>query len=159
MASNELEQKAAALRAAFDRSFAEAADAGRAPHLDFLAIRVAGDPYALRLSEVASLHVDSKRVRAPSLLPELSGLASFRGVLTPVYDLAALLGYARRGDVITVHTLDRLGRNLREVLNLVHDLAEKGIGVRSLADPMPIDTTSEGMGHVAFLFIALLDCR
>jgi len=69
--------------------------------------------------------------------------------------LAALLGYARRGDVITVHTLDRLGRNLREVLNLVHDLAEKGIGVRSPADPMPIDTTSEGMGHIAFLLIAL----
>ena len=52
-------------------------------------------------------------------------------------------------------TLDRLGRNLREVLNLVHDLAEKGIGVRSLADPVPIDTTSEDMAHVAFLFIAL----
>jgi hypothetical protein len=35
--------------------------------------------------------------------------------------LTALLGYVRTGDVIVVHTLDRLGRNLREVLNLVHD--------------------------------------
>ena len=26
------------------------------------------------------------------------------------------------GDTIVVHTLDRIGRNLREVLNLVHDL-------------------------------------
>jgi DNA invertase Pin-like site-specific DNA recombinase len=54
-----------------------------------------------------------------------------------------------------VHTLDRLGRNLREVLNLVHDLAERGIGVRSLADPLPINTADEGMGRIAFLLLAL----
>lgn len=69
--------------------------------------------------------------------------------------LAALLAYARRGDTIVVYTLDRLGRNLREVLNLVHDLSEKGIGVRSLADPLPINTSDEGMGRVAFLLLAL----
>ena len=69
--------------------------------------------------------------------------------------LTALRGYARSGDTIVVHTLDRLGRNLREVLNLVHELAERGIGVRSIADPIRIDTTDEGMGKVAFLLLAL----
>jgi DNA invertase Pin-like site-specific DNA recombinase len=69
--------------------------------------------------------------------------------------LAALLRYARAGDTIVVYTLDRLGRNLREVLNLVHDLAGRGIGVRSLADPLPINTADEGMGRVAFLLLAL----
>jgi DNA invertase Pin-like site-specific DNA recombinase len=69
--------------------------------------------------------------------------------------LAALLKYARAGDTIVVHTLDRLGRNLREVLNLVHDLAEKNIGVRSLADPLPISTADAGMGRIAFLLLAL----
>jgi len=69
--------------------------------------------------------------------------------------LTALLAYARPGDTIIVHTLDRLGRNLREVLNLVHDLAEKGVGVRSLADPLPINTADEGMGRIAFLLLAL----
>ncbi|MGH3845614.1 MAG: recombinase family protein [Pseudonocardiaceae bacterium] len=69
--------------------------------------------------------------------------------------LTALLGYARDGDTIVVHTLDRLGRNLREVLNLVHDLSEKGIGVRSLADPLPINTADEGMARIAFLLLAL----
>nr|WP_268907965.1 recombinase family protein [Catenulispora pinistramenti] len=69
--------------------------------------------------------------------------------------LTALLAYARHGDTIVVHTLDRLGRNLREVLNLVHDLAERGVGVRSLADPLPINTSDEGMGRVAFLLLAL----
>jgi DNA invertase Pin-like site-specific DNA recombinase len=69
--------------------------------------------------------------------------------------LTELLTYARAGDTLVVHTLDRLGRNLREVLNLVHDLSEKGIGVRSLADPLPINTTDEGMGRIAFLLLAL----
>jgi DNA invertase Pin-like site-specific DNA recombinase len=69
--------------------------------------------------------------------------------------LTALLAYARRGDTIVVYTLDRLGRNLREVLNLVHELSEKGIGVRSLADPLPINTADEGMGRIAFLLLAL----
>src|SRR5439155_6291561 len=50
----------------------------------------------------------------------------------------------------------RLGRNLRQVLNLVHELAgRRGIGVRSLADPLPIDTADEGMGRIAFLLLAL----
>jgi DNA invertase Pin-like site-specific DNA recombinase len=69
--------------------------------------------------------------------------------------LADLLAYARPGDTVVVHTLDRLGRNLREVLNLVHDLNEKQIGVRSLADPLPINTANEGMGRIAFLLLAL----
>ena len=69
--------------------------------------------------------------------------------------LTALLTYARAGDTIVVHTLDRLGRNLREVLNLVHELAERGVGVRSLADPLPINTADEGMGRIAFLLLAL----
>jgi DNA invertase Pin-like site-specific DNA recombinase len=69
--------------------------------------------------------------------------------------LTKLLAYARPGDTIVVHTLDRLGRNLREVLNLVHGLNEKQIGVRSLADPLPINTADEGMGRIAFLLLAL----
>ncbi|MEV6670923.1 recombinase family protein [Streptomyces sp. NPDC051162] len=69
--------------------------------------------------------------------------------------LAELLAYARPGDTVVVYTLDRLGRNLREVLNLVHDLGERNIGVRSLADPLPINTADEGMGRIAFLLLAL----
>jgi DNA invertase Pin-like site-specific DNA recombinase len=69
--------------------------------------------------------------------------------------LTKLLEYARPGDTIMVYTLDRLGRNLREVLNLVHDLSEKKIGVRTLADPIPINTADEGMGRIAFLLLAL----
>jgi DNA invertase Pin-like site-specific DNA recombinase len=69
--------------------------------------------------------------------------------------LGALLAYARPGDTIVVHTLDRIGHNLRKVLNLVHDLSERKIGVRSLADPLPINTADEGMARIAFLLLAL----
>jgi DNA invertase Pin-like site-specific DNA recombinase len=52
-----------------------------------------------------------------------------------------LLGYARPGDTIVVHTLDRLGRNLREVLNLVHEAAQRGTGTPLLhpeREPLPV---------------------
>ena len=85
--------KLLALRAAFDRSFAEAASGERPESQDFLAIRVAATPYAVSLAEIQSLQMSRKLVAAPSQLPELLGLAGFRGVLTPVYDLGQLLGY------------------------------------------------------------------
>jgi len=91
--STSIEQKLSILRQDFDQSFARAAGGAEQAELDFLAIRVAGDPYAIRLSEVQSLHADRKLVAAPSLLPELLGLSGFRSILTPVYDLAQLLGY------------------------------------------------------------------
>lgn len=70
--------------------------------------------------------------------------------------LAALLDYARTGDTLVCHTLDRLGRNIRECLNLIHQLRERDIGVRTLADPMPIDTRQTGgMGEMAVLLLAL----
>ncbi|MGW4124855.1 recombinase family protein [Nocardia sp. NPDC004711] len=52
---------------------------------------------------------------------------------------------------IVVYTLERFGRNLRAVLNLVHDVEEKGIDVRSLADPLLINTADEDVGRIAFL--------
>lgn len=52
------------------------------------------------------------------------------------------LDQAREGDVIVVHTLDRLGRTVRDTLNLIHDLQERNVGVRTLADPMPVDSSN-----------------
>jgi hypothetical protein len=61
--------------------------------------------------------------------------------------------YARDGD--GVYTLDRLGRHLREVLNLSTSSPGRGVGVRSIADPLPINTADEGTGRIAFLLLAL----
>lgn len=67
-----------------------------------------------------------------------------------------LLSYARPGDTIVSTNLDRLGRNLRECLNVVHDLREKGVGIKTLKDPIPIDTTdSSPMAELAVALLAL----
>ncbi|MET7607067.1 recombinase family protein [Streptomyces avermitilis] len=55
--------------------------------------------------------------------------------------LTALLGFARPGDRINVLTPDRLGRDMRETLNLVHDLIERGIFLRTLGDKLAVDTS------------------
>ena len=54
--------------------------------------------------------------------------------------LKALLDYCRGGEMIVVHTLDRLGRTVRDTLNLIHQLRERGVGVRNLADPIRVDS-------------------
>jgi len=71
--------------------------------------------------------------------------------------LRAVLDYARDGDAIVVHTLDRLGRTVRDTLNLIHELAERGVGVRNLADPIRIDSSSKDdpMAQLAVVLLAL----
>ncbi len=86
-------QTAATLKREFDGAFA-ALPSSIAATEDFLAIRVAGDRYAVALAEVAGLHADRKVVPLPSRAPDLLGVAGLRGVLAPVYDLRLLLGYA-----------------------------------------------------------------
>ncbi len=71
--------------------------------------------------------------------------------------LRSVLGYARDGDVIVVHTLDRLGRTVRDTLNLIHELAERGVGVRNLADPIKVDSANpaDPMAQLAVVLLAL----
>ena len=58
---------------------------------------------------------------------------------------------------MVVHTLDRLGRTVRDTLNLVHDLAARGVGVRNLADPIHIDSSdpADPMAQLAVVLLAL----
>ena len=71
--------------------------------------------------------------------------------------LRAVLAYAREGDVIVVHTLDRLGRTVRDTLNLIHELSERGIGVRNLADPIKVESSQpeDPMAQLAVVLLAL----
>ena len=66
------------------------------------------------------------------------------GATTDRPGLRAVLDYARQGDVIVVHTLDRLGRTVRDTLNLIHDLTDRGVGIRNLADPIKVDSSNPG---------------
>lgn len=84
-----------ALRANFDAGFARAPQAAGAERAGMLAIRIGGQPYALRLAQIGGLHADRRIVALPSPAPALRGVTGFRGQVVPVYDLALLLGHAR----------------------------------------------------------------
>ena len=94
---------------------------------------------------------------ATGITPERIYLDKKSGATTDRPGLRALLDYARGGDVIVVHTLDRLGRTVRDTLNLIHDLSERGVGVRNLADPIRVDSIKPGdpMAQLAVVLLAL----
>ena len=50
------------------------------------------------------------------------------------------LNYLRKGDVLVVLDLDRLGRLASELIKLIDELAEKDIGFKAINSPM--DTTT-----------------
>jgi chemotaxis signal transduction protein len=84
------------LRRTFDRAYALPPQSLRSEHTEnLLAIGVAANRCAIRMSEIAGLASDRKVIPLPSPIPELVGLAGIRGALVPVYSLAALLGHNR----------------------------------------------------------------
>nr|WP_176704901.1 recombinase family protein [Arthrobacter sp.]AXV46247.1 TniR resolvase [Arthrobacter sp.] len=72
--------------------------------------------------------------------------------------LAACLKALRQGDTLVVWKLDRLGRDLRHLVNIVHDLTERGIGLRVLTGQgAAIDTTTASGKLVFGIFAALAE--
>jgi DNA invertase Pin-like site-specific DNA recombinase len=56
------------------------------------------------------------------------------------HELANALRSLRAGDTLVVWRLDRLGRNLADLVGIINELGEKGIGFKSLTEQ--IDTSS-----------------
>ena len=69
------------------------------------------------------------------------------GVTTKRPGLDEALAALQTGDVLTVWRLDRLGRTMRHLVNMVHEFGERGIGFRSITEAM--DTTTAG-GELLF---------
>jgi purine-binding chemotaxis protein CheW len=92
-----LDDRAAAMRTAFDLGFAQPRRVERLDSERLLALSVGGDPYALRMEDIASLAVDRRITPLPGPLPEFAGIVGLRGAILPVYDLALLLGYPAAG--------------------------------------------------------------
>ena len=88
-------EQVARLRRELDRAFAEPARRAQAGTETLLAIRIAGQGFALRLSALAGLFADRRIIPLPGTAPELLGIAGLRGGLVAVYDLRALLGFPR----------------------------------------------------------------
>ena len=77
---------------------------------------------------------------------------SSRAPLEKRHQLRACLETLREGDELVVSKLDRLGRSQVEVINLLADLQEKGIQIRTLDGLI----NTRGLGRLAPLVIGLL---
>ena len=72
--------------------------------------------------------------------------------------LDACLKALRAGDTLVVWKLDRLGRDLRHLVNVVHDLTTRAIGLRVLTGQgAAIDTTTAAGKLVFGIFAALAE--
>jgi DNA invertase Pin-like site-specific DNA recombinase len=68
-------------------------------------------------------------------------------------ELATILDFLRPGDELLVTRLDRLGRDTRDVLNLIHECEQKGAFVTVL-DPH-VSTRGE-MGHIVLTVLGMV---
>jgi DNA invertase Pin-like site-specific DNA recombinase len=80
---------------------------------------------------------------------KVSSREAERGALLEAFD------YCRKGDVLVVARLDRLGRSLRELIDLVGELEGRGVGFRSLKESL--DTTTAGGRLIFHVFGALAE--
>jgi DNA invertase Pin-like site-specific DNA recombinase len=70
-------------------------------------------------------------------------------------ELDQLLSRLRQGDTVYIYKLDRLGRSLKHLLQVVGDLQQQGVGLVSLTDA--INTTSAQGQLVINLFASLAE--
>lgn len=92
--------RVAEMRGAFDQAFAAPAVKEGGERISLIAIRLAGEPLALRADQIAGIAKRRRIVSVPSRVPELMGITGMRGALVPVFSLAALLGLARSEECV-----------------------------------------------------------
>ena len=74
--------------------------------------------------------------------------------------LGKLMTSLKRGDIVLVTKLDRLGRSTRELLDLIHRIDQAGASFKSLGDPLFDTSTSQGRLLVTMLAaIAEFECE
>jgi DNA invertase Pin-like site-specific DNA recombinase len=66
------------------------------------------------------------------------------------------LSQLKSGDTLVVWRLDRLGRSVRHLIDVVEDLRQRGVGFRSLRDGS-IDTTTASGKLIFHIFTALAE--
>lgn len=68
-------------------------------------------------------------------------------------ELETIMQFLRAGDELVVLRLDRLGRSTRDVLNLVHDLDQKGAALRVLE---PDVSTAGDLGRLVVTILGMV---
>jgi len=71
--------------------------------------------------------------------------------------LEEVLQYAREGDTIVVWRLDRLGRNMQDLIQIVNSLNERGVGFHSLQENLTMDKSNATGQLMFYLFAAFAE--
>lgn len=98
----------------------------------------------------ASLQAQVEQLRALGCIEVFTDIAS--GARADRDGLEDALKYVRKGDILTVTKLDRLGRSLSHAVTLLEDLSKRG--VKFQATDLGIDTSSD-LG-AAFMNVVLV---
>lgn len=77
------------------------------------------------------------------------------GVTAQRPGLEEAIEFARQGDLLVIWRLDRLGRSLKNLIQLVTELEDRGVGLKSLHES--IDTSSSSGKLVFHMFGALAE--
>jgi len=68
--------------------------------------------------------------------------------------LEAMLAYAREGDVVVVHSMDRLARNLDDLRRLVQQFTRRGISVTFLKESLTFTGSDSPMAQLLLSVIS-----
>lgn len=97
--------------------------------------------YARVSSRTQSLDIQTAALTGAGVKPEHLFAEKVTGTKTDGRtELARMLAYARKGDVVVISKLDRLARSLTDLLTITAQLAKKGVQLRCL--DQSIDTTT-----------------
>ncbi len=62
--------------------------------------------------------------------------------------LAALVSFVRKGDIVIVHSMDRLARNLDDLRRLVRELTAKGVRVQFVKEQLTFTGDDTAMANL-----------
>jgi len=99
--------------------------------------------YARVSTDGQSVAAQEAQLRAAGCAKVYSEKISGKGTAGRV-ELGRLLKRLGDSDVLIVTRLDRLARSTRDLLNILHDLGDRGVGFKSLADAWADTTTAHG---------------
>ena len=68
--------------------------------------------------------------------------------------LQDLIGWVREGDLVVVHSIDRLARNLQDLLSIVSQLNGKGVSIQFIKDNLTFPP--EGTDGASKLYLSIL---
>ncbi len=63
-------------------------------------------------------------------------------------ELQTCLNFLREGDVLFVHSIDRLARNQRDLQNIVGDLVAKGVSIKFVTENLEFGNKDNPMGNL-----------